>query len=64
MERISKNYLKGDQIKNCRELFDHKSVYVKTWDRISPTAFLLSWQYRLIYKWVQSGVIFKIIKDD
>lgn len=64
--KISKNFEIVKKIETLEELSNiletQKSIYVNRWDRISPTAFLLSWQFRLIKSWLYSGCFFEIKK--
>lgn len=64
--KISKNFEIKKRIKTLDELYrvlnEEKSLYVCNWKRISPTAFLLSWQFKLITKWLYSGQFYTIKK--
>jgi hypothetical protein len=46
----------GERITNPMDLTKYKSVYVKAWERHSPTAFLLSMQSRVLFGFMHLGV--------
>jgi len=43
-----------------KALKEDKSLYVVLWKRTSPTAFLMSMQYRQLSKWVEWGAYWTI----
>jgi len=58
-------YKPGKQIVSLEELFSYRIVYVSNWKKAHPTAFFLSWQYRLLKSWLDKKIFFvaeKIIK--
>jgi len=49
----------GKQIKTIEELLKQKrSVWVKTWKRCSPMAFIISMPVRTVNNMIKGGVIF------
>ena len=65
MEKVSKNFYKGDVVKSISELnqlsLEKKSVYTKFW-KLKPAAVLMSMQCRMINRLIEQKQIFKIIK--
>lgn len=52
------NYKKGRRIRSLDELKKERVVFIPVWNRCSPVAFFLSWQWRLIDSWIQQGRIY------
>lgn len=65
MERVSKNFCKGEVIASVEELMEvaenRGSVYHHYW-KLKPAAFLISMQCRIIYRLIANKTLFKIIK--
>lgn len=64
-EIISQNHFKGEPIKTVEEVYNlalqKKGIYVSSWKRISPAAFLISWQAHLLINLIKSKRLYKII---
>jgi len=52
-EKVSANFIAIRPINSLQELFEHKSVYVTKWNKMYPTAWLLSMQLRMMLRWQQ-----------
>lgn len=46
----------GARIENPMDLFKHKSVYVKRWERPCAVSFLISMQFRTLSFFIDSGI--------
>ena len=60
MAKISKNFKTAGTVNNYMDLYNYKSVYVKRWNRISPTSFIIGMQFRLVIRWMQQGQFMRI----
>lgn len=62
--RISRNFLRGSQIRTARELASKPLgdgiVYVKSWNRISPVSFVLSMQFNVVMQFIQQGGLYNV----
>jgi hypothetical protein len=56
------DYRPGKKIVCLDELFSYESIYVTNWKKAHPTAFFLSWQYRLLKDWLDKGIFYTAIK--
>jgi hypothetical protein len=65
-QQVSKNFNKGKLITDTSDIMkiakEGGSVYVKNRDRLLPAAFLISWQFRLLYNWTKNEQFYKIEK--
>jgi len=62
--KVTKNFEEDGLITSPKEIIDlankRKSVYVTVWKRTSPASFLLSWQLRLIMRFIENKRLYKI----
>ena len=65
MEKISKNYYKGDLIKNTEELIilaeQKKSIYTKNWG-IKPASVIINMSFKIVIHLLNSNLLYNIIK--
>lgn len=56
--------MKGKQIKTIKQLLKSKSVWVESWRRRVPTAFLQNMQFWIIAGLLLNGRLYKYIKKN
>ena len=54
--QVSKNFVIKKRIINPVELFKLKTVYVKSWGKMHPAAWMCSMQFRTLCKFIRSGI--------
>lgn len=58
------SYVPGEIIRRIEELKGERIVYVTRWKKVSPTAFILNWQAKVLLDWIGYGYIRKAVKKD
>jgi len=65
---LNRSYFVNEQVTTIEQLVElaneYKAVYVTHWKRTSPVAFLVSWQARLLHRWIKNGIIYTITKKE
>ena len=63
-KKVSTNFIAIKPVKNLYELLEHKSVYVTNWNKMYPTAWLLSMQLRMMLKWQKDNCFWICVHKD
>ena len=54
-------YNPGERFYNLEQVKKEKVVWSEPWGRAVPVAFFLSWQWRMVDRWVYRGLIRKAV---
>lgn len=55
-KKVSKNFIIKKRIHNPVELLELRTVYVKSWDKMHPTAFLCSMPFIVLNRFMSRGI--------